>query len=69
MDATVPNSRPAPDAGLLVIEEVSARLGVPVETLYKWRERGQGPKSARIGRRLRYRSSDVDTWVESQFPA
>jgi len=48
------------------IEEVSEYLGVPVQTLYSWRARRQGPPAARIGRHLRYRWADVDAWVDQQ---
>lgn len=54
---------------LLLIEEVSEITRVPVETLRWWRKRdkGEGPRSARIGRRVAYRASDVDAWIAEQF--
>lgn len=54
---------------LLRIEEVSDQTGVPVETLRYWRKRdkGEGPKSAKLGRRVVYRESDVEAWVNAQF--
>lgn len=54
---------------LLRIEDVSEQTGVPVETLRYWRKRdkGEGPKSARIGRRVVYRQADVDAWIEAAF--
>lgn len=51
---------------LISVEALSEWLGVPVGTLYKWRERGQGPRSAKLGKRLRYDRRDVDSWIESQ---
>lgn len=54
---------------LISVEALSAWLGVPVTTLYKWRERGKGPRSARIGRRLRYERGDVSQWIENQKSA
>lgn len=51
---------------LASVEEVSAYLGVPVQTLYHWRHRKQGPASSRIGKHLRYRWSDVDAYVNAQ---
>lgn len=47
-------------------EEVSAYLQVPLNTVYQWRRKGVGPRAVRIGRHLRYRWSDVDSWVEQQ---
>ncbi|GEP40599.1 hypothetical protein NPS01_42620 [Nocardioides psychrotolerans] len=53
---------------LLDIEEVSARTTVPVGTLRYWRHLGTtGPRSTRIGRRVVYRESEVEAWIEAQF--
>lgn len=46
--------------------EVSDYLGVPIDTLYRWRYLGTGPKAARIGKHLRYDPADVYAWVEEQ---
>ena len=46
--------------------EVSEYLGVPIDTLYRWRYLGTGPKAARIGKHLRYDPADVYAWVEEQ---
>ncbi|MCW2884442.1 MAG: DNA-binding protein [Streptosporangiaceae bacterium] len=47
-------------------EDVSAFLGVPVPTLYRWRHKGIGPKGRRIGRHVRYKPEDVWAWFEEQ---
>lgn len=47
-------------------EEVSEYLGVPVQTLYRWRKHEAGPGGFRVGRHIRYRWADVDAWVEQQ---
>jgi predicted DNA-binding transcriptional regulator AlpA len=39
---------------------------VPIATIYQWRHRRRGPASYRIGRRVRYRSSDIEHWLETQ---
>ncbi len=52
---------------LLMSEEVAEILRVPVTTLQDWRYRGVGPRAARIGRRVMYRASDVDRWIEAAF--
>lgn len=63
-------STPKPPAGpkraLATPEEIAQFLGVPVATLYQWRCRGKGPRSARVGRHIRYRWSDVDSWLDTQ---
>ena len=41
-------------------------LGIPVNTLYGWRCRGEGPPGYRIGRHIRYRRAAVEAWLESQ---
>ena len=51
---------------LLTVSELSDHLGVPVNTLYQWRTKGYGPTGRRIGKHVRYRPEDVDTWVEQQ---
>lgn len=53
----------APSERLLSPDDVAAFLGVPVRTLYQWRYKGTGPRGLRIGRHLRYRQSEVDTWL------
>lgn len=52
---------------LLDISEVAERIGAPVGTLRFWRHKGTGPHSARIGRRVMYRESDVQAWLDKQF--
>lgn len=52
---------------LLDIEQVHEWVGVPVNTLRYWRQRKIGPPSARIGRRVIYRESDVEAWIDAQF--
>jgi excisionase family DNA binding protein len=46
--------------------EVSALLGLPVATLANWRCAGKGPPFLRVGRHVRYRRRDVDTWIDAQ---
>lgn len=47
-------------------EEVAEYLGVPVDTLYAWRYRGTGPRASKVGRHLRWRWEDVETWLDAQ---
>ena len=51
---------------LLTAAEVATYLGVPVATLYAWRHRNEGPPGLRVGRFLRYRSADVERWLDAQ---
>lgn len=47
-------------------EQVSEYLGVPVHTLYQWRHRGVGPRASKVGKHLRYRWSDIETYLDEQ---
>lgn len=38
-------------------------LGVCPYTLKRWRMRGYGPKAVKVGGRLRYRVSDIESWL------
>jgi DNA-binding transcriptional MerR regulator len=49
------------------IESAAERLQTPVGTLRYWRHKGIGPRSARIGRRVVYRESDLEAFIEQQF--
>lgn len=53
--------------GLMRISDVAEFTGVPEGTLRFWRNRGKGPKSAKVGRRIMYREADVLAWVDAQF--
>lgn len=48
---------------MLTVSDLADRLQVPVQTLYAWRHRGEGPRAVRVGRHLRYRIEDVDAWL------
>lgn len=52
---------------LNTIAEVSERTGVPVATLRYWRHQGTGPKSFRIGKRVVYRTEDVQAWLDRLY--
>lgn len=54
---------------LWTVEDVSAYLGVPVQTLYTWRKRRIGPPAGRVGRHLRYDPDVVRAWFEQQAAA
>lgn len=52
---------------LLTIVDLSDMLGIPVDTLYGWRHRGEGPQGYRIGRHVRYRRATVEAWLEERL--
>jgi excisionase family DNA binding protein len=49
---------------LLTPDDVAEVLGVPVNTLYRWRYHSTGPPAIRVGRHLRYRPRDVEHFVD-----
>jgi predicted DNA-binding transcriptional regulator AlpA len=54
---------------LLGVQDVSALLGVPKATLYRWHslttaEVPQGPRAFRVGKHLRYTLEDVRDYIE-----
>ena len=53
------------DERLMTIADLSTMLGVPIDTLYGWRHRGEGPRGYRLGRHVRYRRSSVEAWLEA----
>lgn len=54
---------------LLTIGEVADLTRTPIETLRWWRQRGTGPTSFRIGRRIVFREADVVEWIAEQARA
>jgi hypothetical protein len=50
---------------LWTVHDVAAFLRVPVQTVYAWRVRGEGPRGRRVGKYLRYRPADVIAWFEN----
>lgn len=46
--------------------DVAAYTGIPEGTLRYMRSRGEGPRSFKLGRAVRFDPEDVAAWVESQ---
>ena len=51
---------------LWTVEDLAAHLGVPVQTIYKWRVTGRGPRASKVGRFIRFSPEDVAAWLEEQ---
>lgn len=54
------------DDRLLSIADLAMYLQVPQETIYRWRKQGLGPQGLKVGRYVRFRSEDVDTWLSAR---
>jgi len=48
---------------LLTPKQVAEYLQVPVGTLAIWRMRRTGPAGFKVGKHVRYRKADVETWL------
>ncbi len=60
------NNRKAPTTALLNPKALAAYLDIPLATLYDWRRRGIGPPGIRVGKHVRYRWPDVQSWLDKQ---
>ena len=49
---------------VVTMSQLAAQLGVTVQTLYDLRSQGRGPRGFRVGRELRFRVSEVGSWLE-----
>jgi len=55
-------------SNLLTVEETARRLGIGKSTLYRtWKELGLTPY--RVGDRLRFRDTDLESWMDEQRAA
>lgn len=54
---------------LLTTAEVAARLRTSPSTIRYWRHVGEGPPSARLGRRVVYDEGALEQWLEQRFAA
>lgn len=51
---------------LISAEDTANLLNISSSTLAKMRLTGQSPRYVKLGRRVAYRPSDVEAWVEAQ---
>lgn len=52
---------------VLTINQAAEKLGLSVQTLYKWRSDGSDmPKGFTIGNRVRFYEDVVDAWIEKR---
>jgi predicted DNA-binding transcriptional regulator AlpA len=52
---------------LLDAKGLAARWGVPVQTIYGLRYRGEAPRAMKVGRELRWRLPDVEAWENAHL--
>jgi len=46
--------------------QLAERLAVPLQTIYFWRHRGDGPKGYVVGKHVRYRPADIEEWLRER---
>ena len=53
---------------LLSASEVAELTGLPLNTIYKHRHQrtGLGALAVKVGRHLRWRESDIESWLDEQ---
>ncbi len=54
---------------LMSPNDLAGYLGVPVKSIYRWREHREGPPGFRVGRHVRFRRQDVEDWLDQQRAA
>jgi excisionase family DNA binding protein len=55
------------DDNVLNTREAAALVGLSIPTLNKLRVYGGGPSFLKLGRAVRYRRTDLDTWLQSRL--
>lgn len=54
--------RPLADA-----QQIADFLGVPLATVYRWSSRGGGPRLIKVGRHLKARWADLESYLEASI--
>ena len=51
---------------LMKLSDVAAEAQLPIRTVYYLHQSGKGPKTVHLGRHLRVRRSDFESWITAQ---
>ena len=54
------------DGDFTTTDDLAERLIVPAKTVRHWRLTGTGPPAYKFGRHVRYKTADVDAWLEQR---
>ena len=54
-------------AVLLTVDQAAVYLGLARSTLNKWRCQGEGPSFVKLGRAVRYRTVDLEGFLERRI--
>jgi hypothetical protein len=58
---------PGVDQTYLSVQDLAARYGVAVQTVYHWNHKGTGPQFTRAFSRPRYRLDHVIAWEDASM--
>ncbi|WP_169732417.1 helix-turn-helix transcriptional regulator [Haloglycomyces albus] len=50
---------------LMIIDDLAQYLSVAKKTIYDWNCSGTGPTRIKVGGSVRYRASDIESWIDS----
>ena len=54
------------DSELMTPTELGQRLGKSPAALANWRYLGLGPRFVKCGKSIRYRASEIESWLDEQ---
>ena len=65
--ASIPKPPPPAEIQGELFDEIvlAERLGISRSTLQSWRYAGRGPRYLKIGRLIRYRNADIETFLRA----
>ncbi|MEX5260396.1 helix-turn-helix domain-containing protein [Kocuria sp. CPCC 205263] len=52
---------------LLGMKDLADYLGVPLQTVRRWRVDDYGPAGFTVGRYVKYRTEDVEAWIRERL--
>lgn len=50
----------------MTVDDLARLLRIPKATVYRWRSMGEGPRGYSVGRYVRFRWSDVESWLQER---
>jgi predicted DNA-binding transcriptional regulator AlpA len=51
---------------LMTFMDVATEAKLPIRTVYYLHQSGRGPRTVRLGRHLRVRRNDFESWIDTQ---
>lgn len=54
------------EEALMKMSDVATEAQLPIRTVYYLHQSGKGPKTVHLGRHLRVRRRDFESWIKAQ---